>query len=248
MTRRERQIVAMGGGGFSMEPDNTLLDDYVIGLTGVAKPRLCFVPTASGDADGYIDKFYQTFPPERCQASHRLLFHPRKLDRYPDFGAETGEMRSHLLAQDAIYVGGGSTPNMLAVWRVHGVDQVLRQAWVGGAVLCGLSAGSLCWFEAGTTDAFGRRLEPLLDGLGFLPGSHSPHYDGEPERRPKYQEWIAAGTLPAGYAADDGVGLHFVGRKLVEAVSSRPEAKAYRVRRVGSRAVETRLTTRFLGG
>ncbi len=240
MTRRKRQIVAMGGGGFSMEPDNTLLDDYILGLTGVAKPRVCFVPTASGDADGYIDNFYRSFTPERCEASHLLLFHPPQFDRHPDSAADGRDSRAHLLGQDVIYVGGGNTSAMLAVWRLHGVDRVLREAWERGVVLC--------WFEDGTTDSLSKELAPLRDGLGLLPGSHCPHYDGEAERRSKYQEWIASGTIPAGYAADVGVGLHFVGRKLAGAVSSRPGAKGYRVRRVGARAVETVLTTRFLGG
>lgn len=232
--RGPRQIVAMGGGGFSMEPDNPLLDDFILSLTGKARPRVCFVPTASGDDPAYIVSFYDALA-TRSVASHLPLFARR--------GEEIGPF---LLAQDVIYVGGGNTENMLAVWRVHGVDRALRAAWEAGVVLAGLSAGSLCWFETGTTDSFGTALEPLSGGLGLLPGSHCPHYDGEPNRRPVYQRLIAEG-LPAGYAADDGAALHFVGTELREVVSSRPEAFAWRVELREGEVVETRLPTRYLG-
>jgi peptidase E len=232
-------IVAMGGGGFSMEPDNPLLDDFVLDLArssrGRARPRVCFVPTASGDADSYVAKFYAAFA-RRAEASHLALFNRdgTDLDRF-------------LLEQDVVYVGGGNTANLLAVWRTHGVDRLMRAAWEGGTILTGLSAGSLCWFEGGTTDSFGP-LAALRDGLGLLPGSHSPHYDGEAERRPTYQRLIAEGALPDGYAADDGAALVFRGTELEEVVASRPDARGYRVERGphGS-AVETVLPARYLG-
>jgi peptidase E len=136
---------------------------------------------------------------------------------------------------------------MLAVWRLHGLDAILREAWQAGVVLCGLSAGSLCWFGSGTTDAFGRGIEPLHDGLGFLPWSHSPHYDSEPERRPKYQQWIASGVLSDGFAADDCAGLHFVGTELFTVVSSRDDAQGYRVTKTASGVEEAVLPTLLLG-
>jgi len=136
-----------------------------------------------------------------------------------------------VLSQDVVYVGGGNTVNMLAVWRAHGLDTILRAAWEAGVILCGTSAGALCWFEGGTTDSMGTGLAPLHDGLGFLPGSFCPHYDSELERRPTYRKFVADG-LPGGYAADDGVGLHFQGTQLVEAVSSRPAAQAFQVKQV----------------
>ena len=233
-----RTIVAMGGGGFSMDPD-TLLDDYILGLArearGRGRPRACFVGTASGDADAYIAKFYAALA-RRAEATHLALF----VRTEPDIDA-------FLLDQDVIYVGGGNTSNMLAIWRVHGVDRALRRAWESGVVMTGLSAGSICWFEGGTTDSFGP-LTPLTDGLGFLPGSHSPHYDGEAARRPTYHDLVTRGLLPDGYAADDGAGLVFRGTDLVEVVSSRPEARAYRVERgPDGQAVETELATRYLG-
>jgi peptidase E len=232
---RPRTIVAMGGGGFSMEPDNPLLDRYVLGLPGVARPRVCFLPTASGDSDRYLADFYSTFA-RPAEASHLALFVRTIVD-----------LEAVLLAQDVIYVGGGNTANMLAIWRLHGVDRILRTAWERGVVLAGLSAGSICWFESGTTDSFGPDLGILDDGLGFLPGSHCPHYDGEPQRRPAYHRQVEAGLLPAGYAADDGAALVFDGTELREVVASRPAAAAYRVEARDGVVEETRLATRYLG-
>jgi peptidase E len=233
-------IVAMGGGGFSMEPDNPLLDDHVLDLAranrGQSRPRVCFIATASGDSPAYIASFYAAFA-RRAEASHLALFIRTVAD-----------IDAFLLDQDVIYVGGGNTENMLAIWRVHGVDRALRKAWESGIVLTGLSAGSLCWFETGSTDSFGG-LAPLSKGLGFLPGSHSPHYDGEATRRPHYQRLVGEGTVPAGYAADDGAALVFRGTELAAVVASRPDARAYRVERdpASAAAVETELPTRYLG-
>jgi len=231
----------MGGGGFSMEPGNPLLDDYVLALArtsrAVARPRIAFVATASGDSADYIARFYAAFE-QRAEASHLALF-----DR------TVTDVERYLVDQDVIYVGGGNTANLLAVWRVHGVDRAMRAAWEAGVVLAGLSAGSLCWFEAGTTDSFGSgQAVPLRDGLGFLTGSHCPHYDGEAARRPSYQALVAAGSLPAGSAADDGAALVFEGDRLVEVVSSRPAALAYRVEPGPNGGwVEQPLETRYLG-
>jgi peptidase E len=230
----------MGGGGFSMEPDNPLLDDHVLALGrsagGRKRPRVCFLPTASGDSEGYIAGFYTAFA-GRSEATHLALFN-RRVD----------DLEALLLDQDVVYVGGGNTANMLAIWRAHGVDRALRRAWEAGVVMAGLSAGSLCWFESGTTDSFGLELAGLVDGLGFLPGSHSPHYDGEALRRPLYQRLVAEGALPEGLAADDGAALVFRRTGLVEVVTSRPAARAYRVvRGPDGLAIETELATRYLG-
>jgi dipeptidase E len=231
----QRLIVAIGGGGFSMEPDNPLLDDFVLGLSRASSPRICFLPTASGDAEGYLLTFYAAFA-TKADASHLALF-----DRTDD------DIDGLLLDQDVIYVGGGNTANMLAIWRIHGVDRVLRAAWEAGIVLAGLSAGSICWFESGTTDSFGPGLDVMTDGLGFLAGSHCPHYDGEPLRRPAYQRLIAEGRLTPGYAVDDGAALVFADTELREVVCSRPDAAAYRVELVDGTVQETRLATRYLG-
>lgn len=228
----------MGGGGFSEEPKNRLLGNYVLALAGKKKPKVCFIPTASGDAPGYVDKFHRAFPARRAKASSLTLFRH----------AGVGDLGKFLLAQDVIYVGGGSTANMLAVWRVHGVDRILRKAWRAGVVLAGVSAGMNCWFEQSVTDSFGGRLAPLKDGLGLLKGSACPHYDSPKGRRRRvYRRLVAGGVLVAGVAADDGAALHFVGRRLAAVVTSRPEARACRVERVRGKAVETPLPTRYLG-
>jgi dipeptidase E len=158
----ERHIVAMGGGGFLRNDGDTLLDDYVLGLSGKARPRVCYLGTAMGDEPGGIALFHRCFPPERAQATHLNLF-----------WQDGRDIQAFLLAQDVIYVGGGNTVNMLAIWRAHGVDAALRAAWEAGVVLCGMSAGSLCWFECGITDSYGP-LRGLRDGLGLLPGSNCP--------------------------------------------------------------------------
>jgi len=235
-----RWVVAMGGGGFSMEPENTLLDDALLDLArrsrGVERPRVCFIGTASGDAEAYIAGFHEAFD-RRAEASHLALF-TRTVE----------DIEAFLLQQDVVYVGGGNTENMLAIWRIHGVDRALRAAWTSGVVMAGLSAGSLCWFEGGTTDSYGPTLSVLDGGLGFITGSHCPHYDGEPGRRPLYQQLVADGRLAAGYAADDGAALVFRDGELHTVVASRPEARAYRVERGSDgAAVETVLETRYLG-
>ena len=235
---RPRQIVAFGGGGFSMEPGNRLLDDYVLGLTGVERPRVCFLPTASGDADHYVVRFYRAFPSARCEPSHVSLFRRDK-----GSGIDS-DVAAHLLEQDLVYVGGGSVVSLLGVWRAHGLDEVLRGCWARGTVLCGLSAGSLCWFSDAITAFHGspRRIE----GLGVLPWSNCVHYDGEPGRRSEYLAGVEDGMTP-GYAADDGAALHFVGGELDRVVSSRSGARAYRVDAVEGAARETPLPAVCLG-
>ena len=212
------QIVAFGGGGFSMEAGNGLLDDYVLALTGKARPRVCFLPTASGDADHYLVRFYQHFG-SCAEPSHLSLFRRERGCRL--------EPRAHLLEQDLIYVGGGSVVSMLGVWNAHGIDAILREAWEQGVLLTGWSAGMICWFEHGVTDSFGPELA-AMDCLGFLPGSACPHYDSEERRRPTYTLLVADG-FPAGVAADDDVGLRYVGTELSEVVTTRAGAAAYRV-------------------
>lgn len=228
----------MGGNGLE-EPYNPLMDDLALDLAranrGRERPRVCFVPTASGDSAAYIAAFYAAFA-SRSEASHLGLF-----------GRTVVDLERFLLGQDVVYVGGGNTANMLAVWRVHGLDRILARAWDEGIVLTGTSAGANCWFECSSTDSFGP-LAALDDGLGFLGGSHSPHYDGEPLRRPLFRRLIGEGTLSDGYASDDGAALVFRDRDLVEAVASLPNARSYRVvRGPAGEAIETELPTRYLG-
>ena len=227
-----RQIVAYGGGGFSMESGNPLLDDYVLSLTGAEEPRVCFMPTASGDADHYLVRFYREFR-DRSRPSHISLF---RRDRGTD------DVREHLLSQDVIYVGGGSVLSLLGVWRAHGIDSIMREAWEAGIILCGLSAGSLCWFAEAISGYHGE--VHRVDGLGLLSHSNSVHYG--PKRRAEFHRQLADGMTP-GYAAEDGAALRFVGDELVEVVASRPEARAYRMELRGPCVIETRLATRYLG-
>jgi dipeptidase E len=211
----------MGGAGLG-----TALDDYVLSVA--RGRRACFVPTASAEDASYIVAFYSTYG-RKAEASH-LTFFPWPPE----------DLREVLLRQDVIYVGGGNTANMLAIWRVHGMDEILREAWEDGIVLCGSSAGMICWFEAGVTDSFGPELEGMRDGLGFLPGSACPHYDGEELRRPRYRALVDDG-FPAGWAAEDAVGLHFEGTEVAEVVTAVEGKQAYRVEPGSETPLEARL-------
>jgi dipeptidase E len=211
----KRQIVGLGGAGTTEEETRRLLAE-VIGLAGKTLPKVCVVPTAAADDAGSVLRLYGLLP-EEVHASH-LPFFPWPPD----------ELRRIVLNQDVIFVGGGNTANALAIWRVHGFDEILREAWEAGIVLTGWSAGMICWFEAGVTDSFGPQLEGLRDGLGLLAGSACPHYDGEELRRPVYSRLVAEG-FPPGVAADDGVGIRYTGTELAEVVSVREGAGAYRV-------------------
>ena len=238
MGPRTPQIVALGGGGFSMERGSSLLDDYVLSLTDAERPRVCFLPTASGDADHYIVRFYRRFAAS-CDASHVSLFR-----RDQGTGGVEDDLASHLLAQDLIYVGGGNVVSMLGAWRAHGLDDVLRKAWRRGIVLCGPSAGSLCWFDHALSAFHGAPRG--VRGLGLLPYSNCVHYDAEPARRAEYHRFVADGMLP-GFAADDGVALHFRRTRLKHVVSSRPDGCAYRVEHGRDGVVETPLDITYLG-
>jgi peptidase E len=238
-----RQIVAMGGGGFLMEPENPLLDDFILGLARRSPARICLLPTASADSPTVLLRFYRAFSGRGCAASDLTTFDSPLAPRRPKL---TRDIPDFILGQDVIYVAGGSTVNMLAIWRAHGIDRVLKAAYHDGVVLAGVSAGMICWFDAGLTDAFGGA-EPFEGGLGLVSGSACPHYDGEALRRPNFHRSVVAGTLPPGYAADDGAALHFVDERLLEVVASRPNAAAYRVERSGEQAHEERLPARFLG-
>src|SRR3954451_18629058 len=231
-----RQIVAFGGGGFSMERDNTLLDDYVLGLADKERPRVCFLPTASGDADHYVVRFYRAFDSARCQPSHVSLFRR-------DGGA--ADIHQHVLASDIVYVGGGSVVSLLGAWRAHGLDTTLRLAWEQGTVMCGVRAGSLCWVDRPPSACHGA--PQRVEGMGMLPHSNCVHFDCECEREGAFREHLLDGMC-AGYAAEDGAALHFAGENLASVVTSRPQAKAYRMRRTEAGRIERRaLPATYLG-
>jgi dipeptidase E len=229
-----RQIIAIGGGVFAPDTGNRALERYILDVSGKPRPRVLFVGTASGDDLSHIARFYESYAALDCTPSH-LTF----LKRTPP------DLRALVFAHDVVHVGGGNTRSMLAIWREWEFDTILRGALEQGVLLCGSSAGSICWFEEGVTDSIAGDLT-RMSGLGFLGGSNCPHYDGEPARRPAYQRMVAAGVIGAGYAADDGVGLHFVDGALHAIVNSRPNATAYRVERDGDAARETRLGARAL--
>ena len=209
-------VVAMGGGGWMM--DDPALDRAVLEVTDARRPRICFVPTASGDHPA-SERFLEAFPAPGFDASILRLF-----DR------DVADIDAFLGEQDVVYVGGGNTVSMLAVWRAHGVDRALRAAYDAGVVMAGMSAGANCWFEASTTDSYLLgRADLLPDGLGFVPGSFTPHYGSEPARRPAVLDLVASGALPPGFACDDYAAVHMVDGAFAEAIRSRPDARAFRV-------------------
>lgn len=232
----DRQILALGGGSWVADRRFGLrlsaLTRYALELSGTDRPKVCVLATAVGDDDHFTAQLYAAFNDAGARTSHLALF---PMPTYADITA-------YLLDQDVVYVTGGNTANLLALWRLHGVDTALRKAWEAGVVLTGQSAGSLCWHAGGTTDSFGPDLVALPDGLGLVPYSHCPHYGGEEQRRPLYRRLVADGTLTAGYAADDGAAVHYVGQRVARVVSCRDGAAAYRVAPDGAGgAVEKRL-------
>jgi peptidase E len=217
------------------------LTDHAVELSGVAgrAPKVTFLATACGDDAGLVRDVYAAAQARGFHASHLQLFTMPNVE----------DITAHLLEQDVVWVWGGSVAGLLAMWRLHGVDEAMRTAWEAGVVLTGVSAGSLCWHVGGTTDSFGPELRPVTNGLALLPYSNGVHYDSEDQRRPLYQQLIADEVLPAGFATDDGVGLHYRGTELVEAVADRPGAKAYRVERGHTgKAIEQVIEPRLLGG
>jgi peptidase E len=228
-------ILAIGGGGFlpteryGWQPGPLM--EHALSLTGRSDPKVCGLFTATGDDTARIANWYAAWADRPERVSHLAVLPMPNVD----------DVRRHVLAQDAVYVGGGSVAGLMVLWRLHGLDAIFQEAWEAGVVLFGVSAGSLCWHVGGTTDSFGPELRPWADGLGLIPGSNCPHYDSEERRRPLYQRLVAAGELPAGYAADDGVGLHYVGTDLHEAVSDREGASAWYVDIDGETKVDTRL-------
>jgi peptidase E len=232
-----RHIIAIGGGMRAPEGRAPVHLANALRLTGQPEPRLCIMNTAGGDDPRWTLGMYDRLAGRPVRVSHLALF-PMPNVRDPE---------DLLLSQDLIFVGGGSVANMMAVWRVHGLDVILRKAWQAGIVLAGSSAGGICWFEGGTTDSFGRELRAFTDGLGLLPGSFCPHYDSEPGRRPLYHRLITDGVLPGGIACDDGAAAHFTDDTLTELIADRPTSSAYRVfGSAGSGVTETPLPTRCL--
>jgi peptidase E len=227
---KKKQVIALGGGAFSDKPDNLAIENYILSQTSKAKPRVCFLPTASGDSEVNIERFHAVFEKLGAVASHVSLFRQAR------------KPASHLLlGQDVIFVGGGNTRNMLVLWKEWGIISILRHVYSQGTILAGSSAGALCWFEEGLTDSNPGGFS-ALSCLGWLKGSFCPHFDSEPQRRPIFRSMIRLGKLAAGYAVDDGVALHFVNGRLEHVVSSRPSAGARYMQRHGGRLNELSLS------
>jgi peptidase E len=218
----------MGGGGFLAGDRASPLDDLLLSLAPRRRPHVVFLPTAAGDADRTIVDFHEAFGLRECEREHVTLF------GIPDRPA------ARVAAADVVVVSGGNTANMLALWRLHGIDEALREVWLRGGALGGVSAGANCWFEACVTDSFSAELDGLGDGLGLLPGSFCPHYNGEERRRPVYLRLVAGG-FPAGIACDDGAAAVYAGTTLEEVVTDRPGARAYRVSADGEEPLGARL-------
>jgi len=242
LTVRERHILATSG-GFSWTGRGPFqwrtapLLRYALELSGASRPKICCVNTASGDSDIGLRAFYGAVSSQGVDASHLQLFLMPNLE----------DVRGHLLDQDVVWVGGGSVVNLLAIWRAHGLDEAMREAWESGVVMAGVSAGSICWHVGGCTDSFGPELRPVTNGLGLVPYGNGVHYDEEELRRPLMQRLVADGVLPLSYCTDDGTGLHYVGTELVEAVAELPGRAVWRIEPDGSGGMtETRLETRLL--
>jgi peptidase E len=234
----QRHVLAIGGGMLMPSDAVPLQMKYALELTGRPLPKLCALNTAVGDDPNAYLRIYDRLADTPARVRHLTLFPMPNVADPEDL----------LMSQDVIFVGGGSVANMIAVWRVHGIDEILRKAWQAGIVLAGSSAGGICWFEGGTTDSFGIKLRAFTGGLAMLPGSFCPHYNSEAERRPLYQRLVADGTLSGGIACDDGVAAHFADETLAEQVSDRPGGNAWRVTPDGAGgARETPLPVRFLG-
>ncbi|MEI8280837.1 MAG: peptidase E [Armatimonadota bacterium] len=221
-----RNIVAIGGGGFSSEPENLALDRYILSLVSASSPKVCFIPTASADNQGYIDRFHEAYGSLGCETSHLSLYWPHRLD-----------FDAFMLDQDVIYVGGGNTRNLLVLWRDWGLDSAIRKAYENGTVLAGVSAGANCWFDEFSTDSMG----PLAPwkGLGWLSGSYCPHYDGEEDRRPSLKRMLEAGEIGAGLACEDRTAVHFVNEELHRCISSNVGSGVFRVDVSGEIEIET---------
>ncbi|RNI21714.1 peptidase E [Flexivirga caeni] len=237
----ERTILATSGGlrpGERTYFEFSELTQFAVDLAGVTgrAPRVCTISTACGDNPHVMHELGEAARVAGYDHSHLQLFSMPNV-------ADPAE---HLLAQDVIWVMGGSVANLLAVWRVHGLDRAMRAAWEAGVILTGVSAGSICWHAGGTTDSFGADLQPVTNGLALLPYGNGVHYDGEARRRPLMQRLVADGTLPESYCSDDGVGLLYRGTELLEAVAELDGAGAYHLVRDGDTAVETRIDPRRL--
>ena len=237
-----QRILAIGGGGFMMEDSPSPIDRHITSLTGKARPRICYLATPSGDLPAHLDKFHAVYGSMGCETSHLAFF------RQPDARSiPISHFRSKLLEQDAIYVGGGNTKSALAVWREWGLDTALRETWERGVLLAGMSAGAMCWFEAGLTDSFWGAAYRPLDCLGLLPGGCAVHYSSDPKRRETLLAAQQARTIPPSIAIDDFAAAMYLGTSLDSVLSWRTGSTAYQAYREGDTVIETALPAKQIG-
>ncbi len=234
--KRTRRIIAMGGGGFTMEQGNPLFDDYILEKARVANPHICLLPTASGDHEEYLQGFYDLFSNRKCTPTHASLFHPP---------VQPADVANHLMKQDIIYVSGGHTEMMIRIWKTYGIDRVLYDAWKAGILLAGVSSGGVCWFEEGVTDSNPQELD-REECLGFLSGSFCAHYENE-GRRPTFHRLIQEKRLAEGVGVENFAALYYEDDTLEEIIASRPCAAAYEVTRRDGRINEKALDASYLG-
>ena len=221
-----RQVIAIGGGGFGRTQESNLIEQYILDQTSKTKPKICFIPTATGDLDSYIVNFYSVFTKLKCEPSH-ISFFKRTMD-----------LQAHIQKQDAIFVGGGNTKSMLAVWRDWGLDLILKDAYLRGVVMSGVSAGAICWFEAGLTDSWASDLK-MMECMNFIPGNCAPHYDEEPERRPATKKFLENKSIDFMYGIEGGAALHFVDEIPNSTIQFKKNKYAYKVTLDGNKINES---------
>ncbi len=221
-----RQVIAIGGGGFGRTQESNLIEQYILDQTSKTKPKICFIPTATGDLDSYIVNFYSVFTKLKCEPSH-ISFFKRTID-----------LQAHIQKQDAIFVGGGNTKSMLAVWRDWGLDLILKDAYDRGAVMSGVSAGAICWFEGGLTDSWASDLK-MMECMNFIPGNCAPHYDEEPERRPATKKFLENKSIDFMYGIEGGAALHFVDEIPNSTIQFKKNKYAYKITLDGNKINES---------
>lgn len=233
----KKQIITLGGGGFSDDPDNPMLDLYILAQSDKQKPKICFLPTASNDADDYVEKFYKTYSKLPAVPMHLCLTKGK---------THAGKLESFIFSQDIIFAGGGSPRLEMKIWRKTGMDRILKKAWRRGIILSGMSAGAMCWFNDIFSDPKDDGNYKRISGLGLLPGSLCPHYNSRGELRKAFGSLIAKCELKIGYGVEDNCALHFTGTELTRVVSAYPEAQAYRVYRTGRKASAKKINSIYL--
>ena len=210
----KKQIIAIGGGGFGRSPGEGVIEKYILDQSDKERPNICFIPTATGDNEAYKVNYYSTFSKLNCSPVHL------------DFFKRTPDLEELIKHQDIIFVGGGNTKSMLAVWKDWGLDLILKEAYERGVIMCGVSAGAICWFEEGVTDSWSEELK-VMDCLGFVKGACCPHYDEEPQRRPSLSKFLTEGVMQSCYAVDGGCALHIENEQEYKAVVFAKDKNAY---------------------